>query len=71
MTSPDYRGDKPTEFATEASWNIPQNTPVYKFKKEQENMEVKHADLAEIYEHIHEFKAQFEGQEFEKCSEAR
>ena len=60
MTAPGYRGDKPTEFATEESWNIPQNTPVYSFKHPQENMEVKHLDLADTMERIHAFKAKFE-----------
>ncbi|MCD7860900.1 MAG: molybdopterin-dependent oxidoreductase [Oscillospiraceae bacterium] len=64
MAVPGYCGDKPTEFATESSWNIPQNTPVYSFRQPQDNMEVKHAELSEIYEHIHEFKAEFENQEF-------
>lgn len=60
MNDPNYRGDKPTEFATEASWNIPANTPVYSFKKPQENMEVKHLDLEETYDRIRTFKAKYD-----------
>jgi len=60
MNDPNYRGDKPTEFATEASWNVPANTPVYSFKKPQENMEVKHLDLEETYDRIRNFKAKFD-----------
>ena len=59
MSAPDYRGDKPTEFADSRSWDIPQNTPVYSFKKPQENMEVKHAPLEEAMKHVYEFKAKF------------
>ena len=57
MNDPNYRGDKPTEFATEKSWDIPQNTPVYSFKKSQENMEIKHLDLEETNKSIREYKA--------------
>ena len=70
MNDPNYRGDKPTEFADEKSWNIPQNTAVYKTKND-ETVEVKHLPLEEIHAKIDEFKAQFAGSEFEKSVEER
>ena len=70
MNAPNYRGDKPTEFADEKSWNIPQNTAVYKTKND-ETVEVKHLPLEEIHAKIDEFKAQFAGSEFEKSVEER
>ncbi len=70
MNDSNYRGDKPTEFADEKSWNIPQNTAVYKTKNE-DTVEVKHLPLEEIHAKINEFKAQFAGSEFEKSVEER
>ena len=60
MNDPSYVGDKPTEFATEAAWNVPANTAVYSFKKPQENMEVKHLDLEETYDRIRAFKGKYD-----------
>jgi len=58
--APDYKGDRPTEFADSRSWDIPENTPQYSFKnKPEEGYEVKHASLEECIQHIHEFKAKF------------
>jgi len=65
MNAPDYRGDKPTEFATEKSWDIPQNNPVYSFKHPQENMEIKHQELEQIHEEIEAFKSKFAGLVYE------
>ena len=59
MSAADYRGDKPTEFATSASWDIPQNTPVYSFNHPQEHMETKHLSHEQTEEQIRAFKAKF------------
>ncbi len=71
MNAPDYRGDKPTEFATREAWDIPQNTPSYSFKHPQENMEVKHQDLEEVYRVNKAYKAKYKPYSFEPCSQPR
>ena len=61
MASPEYRGDRPTEFADSRSWDIPENTPVYSFKDPSAvaDKEVKHMPLEEILKENREFKAKF------------
>ncbi|MGI6071431.1 MAG: molybdopterin-dependent oxidoreductase [Lachnospiraceae bacterium] len=59
MAAADYRGDLPTEFATEKSWDIPANTPVYSFRKPQKDMGIKHLSLEESVKENAEFRAKF------------